>query len=171
MPAANSGASSPLSAASATALPVDRSGGRPDYWKLAHNKKVFMVRLQLIVLVLFAKFGFGFQSSDPLKQVSPLKSGVLPPVVTYKLDPNYTDEAKDAGVSGTVLLQLVVDEQGRAAQIEVLSPLGYGLDENAIKAVSQWRWRPGTKDDMPVKIPATIEVTFHGVAFDQKAAK
>ena len=130
-----------------------------------------MVRLQLIALVLLAQFCFGFQSSDPLKQVSPLKNGLLPPAVTYKLDPNYTDEAKEAGISGTVLMQLVVDEQGRAAQIEILRPLGYGLDENAIKAVSQWRWRPGTKDDVPVKVPATIEVNFHGIAFDPKSAK
>ena|SRR5450631_852268 len=107
-------------------------------WNRVHNGEAIMLRLYFIAPVLFATFGFGFQSDDPLKQVSPLKSGVVYPVVTYKIDPKYTDEAKDAGGSGTVLLQLVVDEQGKAAQIEVLSPLGYGLDENAIDAVSQW---------------------------------
>ena len=58
-----------------------------------------MVRQYFNVLVLFATFGFGFQSDDPLKQVSPLKSGLVPPVMTYKIEPKYTDEAKDAGLS------------------------------------------------------------------------
>jgi TonB family protein len=133
-----------------------------------------MLRLQLIALVLFAQFSFGFQSNDDtLKKVAPLKGGIVAPAVTYKLDPKYTDGARDARITGTVVLQLVIDEQGRATQIEVLSPLGYGLDENAIDAVAQWRWRPATKDDKPVKVYGTVEVNFNllGVVYDKKAEK
>ena len=71
------------------------------------------------------------------------------------------------------MLGLVVDSQGRPTNISVLSPLGYGLDEEAIKAASKWRFLPGTKNGKPVDVEAQIEVTFRlqGIAFDDKTEK
>lgn len=55
----------------------------------------------------------------------------------------------------------------------MLSPLGFGLDENAIGAVSMWRFKPGMKDGSPEKIRATVEVSFRllGRSYDEKAEK
>lgn len=86
--------------------------------------------------------------------------GVKPPSVTYKVDPEYSPEARDAHIQGTVVFELVVDERGRPTQLSVLSPLGYGLDELAQAAIERWTFVPGTKDGKPVKIWATIEVNF-----------
>jgi len=44
--------------------------------------------------------------------------------------------------------------------IKVLRPLGYGLDEKAIEAVSQWRFKPGIRDGHPAQVRAQVEVSF-----------
>jgi TonB family protein len=63
----------------------------------------------------------------------------------------------------------VVTEKGRAADIQVISPLGYGLDENAIAAIQQWEFVPGQKDGVAVPVRAIITVNFRyiGSAFDE----
>ncbi len=74
--------------------------------------------------------------------------------------PGYSYEAREAGVQGMVGLSIIVDESGKATNIEVVSPLGYGLDERAVEAVKQWEFSPGRKDGKPVKVRATVQVTF-----------
>jgi TonB family protein len=96
----------------------------------------------------------------PEETVTRVGNGVSPPAVTSRVDPEYTEEARAAKVSGTVRLAVVVDKEGMARNIRVVSSLGSGLDEKAIEAVSQWRFRPGQKDGQPVNVRATIEVNF-----------
>ena len=55
---------------------------------------------------------------------------------------------------------LVVSPEGEPTDIQLISPLGYGLDENAEKAIRQWRFIPGKKDNIPVPILAVVEVSF-----------
>jgi len=86
--------------------------------------------------------------------------GVSPPVVISKVEPAYSDQARNAKLQGNVLLQLVVDEHGLPQQISVARSLGMGLDEKAVEAVRRWRFRPGMKDGHPVAVQATIEVNF-----------
>jgi TonB family protein len=97
--------------------------------------------------------------------------GVKAPSVTYKVDPQYSPEARDAHIQGTVVCELIVDEHGLPTYISVLSPLGFGLDEMAQAAIERWTFTPGTKDGKPVKIWATIEVNFRfkDERFDTKA--
>jgi TonB family protein len=59
-----------------------------------------------------------------------------------------------------VVLYIEVGPDGTATNIQVQRALGYGLDEKAIEAMRQWRFRPGMKDGQPVTVAATIEVTF-----------
>lgn len=86
--------------------------------------------------------------------------GVSNPVPIYKPEPQYSEEARKAKWQGSVLLSLVVDENGKTTDIHVVRPLGLGLDEKAIEAVTQWKFTPGKKDGKPVKVQAQIEVTF-----------
>jgi len=86
--------------------------------------------------------------------------GVSAPQVLYKVDPEYSEEARKAKYSGTVVLQLIVDATGRARDIKVVRSLGLGLDEKAIEAVNKWKFRPGVKNGQPVAVMATIEVNF-----------
>ena len=59
-----------------------------------------------------------------------------------------------------MVLSTVIDENGIPQNIHVVRPLGLGLDQKAIEAVSQWRFNPGLKDGTAVKVQAQIEVTF-----------
>lgn len=86
--------------------------------------------------------------------------GLTIPSVTYKVNPEYSPEAKAAKIQGTVTLTLVVDTLGRADDIQVTKSLDPGLDANAVGAVSQWLFKPGTKDGQPVDVGVTIEVNF-----------
>jgi TonB family protein len=86
--------------------------------------------------------------------------GVSAPACIYCPDPLYSDEARKARYSGTVVLIIVVDTEGRATDIRVVRGLGMGLDEKAIEAVRTWRFRPGMRGTVAVPVIATVEVTF-----------
>jgi TonB family protein len=86
--------------------------------------------------------------------------GVSAPVPIFKVEPEYSEEARKAKFQGTVLLAIVVDETGKTANVRVIRPLGMGLDEKAIEAVMKWRFRPGYKDGKPVPVMANVEVNF-----------
>ena len=86
--------------------------------------------------------------------------GVSQPVPIYRPDPDYSEEARKARVQGTVILAIVVDEEGNPRNVRVVKPLGMGLDEKAIETVEKWRFRPGMKDGHPVKVMAQIGVNF-----------
>ncbi len=86
--------------------------------------------------------------------------GVSNPIPLYRTEPQYSEEARHANWGGAVLLSIVVDETGKPTNIRVIRPLGLGLDEKAIEAVSQWKFQPGTKDGAPVPVQAQIEVNF-----------
>jgi TonB family protein len=87
-------------------------------------------------------------------------NGVLPPKVLYKVDPEYTQEDKDAKISGDVLLQMIVTTEGTAENINVVRSLSPGLDQKAIEAIQKWTFQPGTKDGKAVPVWATVEVRF-----------
>lgn len=86
--------------------------------------------------------------------------GVSSPSIVYKVEPEYSEEARKAKFQGTVVLQVVVDEKGQPRDLRVIRPLGLGLDEKAVEAVMKWRFKPGYKDGKPVAVAATIEVNF-----------
>ncbi len=82
------------------------------------------------------------------------------PVLLVKVDPAYTDEARMAKVQGIVILNIDVDTHGRATNIRLVQGLGLGLDEEAKKAVSQWKFAPGAIDGKPAVTSAVVHVTF-----------
>ena len=86
--------------------------------------------------------------------------GVSAPVPIFKPEPEYSEEARAAKWQGAVLLQVVIDENGVPQNIFVVRALGLGLDQKAIEAVQQWRFKPALKDGKPVPVSASIEVNF-----------
>jgi TonB family protein len=88
-------------------------------------------------------------------------NGVSRPQLIKKIEASWTDEARQAGVSGMVLVSFTVDAAGIARDLAVTRGLGYGLDEKAIEAVRQWRFLAGMKNDMPVAVGGlTVAVDF-----------
>jgi TonB family protein len=104
-------------------------------------------------------------------QTAPVRvgPGVTAPRQLRKVEPEFSPLARADQIQGTVVLQLVVTKKGRPADIQVISPLGYGLDENAVAAIQKWEFVPGQKDGGAVPVRATIEVNFRfpGTAFDE----
>jgi TonB family protein len=87
-------------------------------------------------------------------------NGVTPPTVISKYDPVYSDSARNAGVSGTVTLSVVVGSDGAPQNILVVGSLDPGLDQAAADALAKWRFRPGTKEGAPVSVQARVEMSF-----------
>jgi len=86
--------------------------------------------------------------------------GVSAPVLLFKVEPEYSEEARKAKYQGTVVVYIEVDPNGHARNPRIMRSLGLGLDEKAIEAIEKWRFRPGYKDGKPVTVMATIEVNF-----------
>ena len=88
--------------------------------------------------------------------------GVSPPTVLTHVRPSYTDEALQTRIQGSVMLELIVRENGVPDTIRVVRSLDPGgLDVEAVQAVRQWRFRPGRIDGAPVDVLVTVIVNFH----------
>ncbi len=87
-------------------------------------------------------------------------NGVTPPALLSKVEPQYTEGARAGKVQGTAMLMVDIGPDGIARNYQVVRSLEPGLDQKAIDAVQQWRFRPGKKDDTPVTVRAMIEVNF-----------
>ena len=86
--------------------------------------------------------------------------GVSAPMVLSKVEPEYSEEARVAKYQGTVTVYAEIGPDGIAHNMQVISSLGLGLDQKALDAIAQWRFKPGIKDGTPVTVAATIEVNF-----------
>jgi TonB family protein len=83
------------------------------------------------------------------------------PTCVYCPHPEYSDAAVKAKYQGSVLLMVVIGPDGRAIDIRVAKGLGLGLDEKAIEAVRNWRFKPALgPNGKPAAVSAPIEVTF-----------
>ena len=85
---------------------------------------------------------------------------VKAPVLIKEVKPRYTADAMRRRVEGVVELTVVVRKDGTVGEIRVIRSLDPELDEEAINAAAQWRFRPGTKDDQPVNVQVNLELTF-----------
>lgn len=89
------------------------------------------------------------------------RSIVTAPVVESASDPRYPDAARKHGVEGTTVLKLVVDETGHPAAVTIVRPVGMGLDEEAVRCVSQkWKFRPATHESRPVSVMINVNIDF-----------
>ena len=87
-------------------------------------------------------------------------SGVTPPTVLIRYKPVYSEEAKKARIEGVVVLSAIVRKDGTIEVLKVVRSLDGGLDENAVRAIKQWKFRPGMKDGIPVDVALNVEVNF-----------
>jgi len=85
---------------------------------------------------------------------------VTAPVFLDGAKPRYTEAAIRARFEGKVILEAIVDEQGRVVQARVLKPLPLGLDRAALDAVKSWRFKPATYFGRPVKVYYPLTANF-----------
>jgi len=86
--------------------------------------------------------------------------GVSKPIVLYQVEPEFSEEARKAKFSGNVEVYLWVDPDGKPSHIRVVRGVGMGLDEKAVEAVRQYRFKPAMKDGKPVQVDLYVDVNF-----------
>jgi len=89
-----------------------------------------------------------------------LDDRVTAPRVVFRIEPDYTEEARRAKYQGAVVLSVFVDSAGSVREVRVVRSLGLGLDEKAVEAVRQWKFQPAMKAGRPVPSTTTIELPF-----------
>ena len=86
--------------------------------------------------------------------------GVSAPQLVFAPDPEFSDEARRAKYQGVCVVSLIVDAQGNPQRVQVVRHLGMGLDEKAVEAVRQYKFKAATLQGKPVPVEVNIEVNF-----------
>ena len=92
--------------------------------------------------------------------VRKIGGGVSAPQLIFQVEPEFSEEARKAKVAGNVLVTLIVDTSGHPQRVRVLRGIGMGLDEKAIEAVKQYRFKPAMEGGKPVPVEVNIDVNF-----------
>ena len=98
----------------------------------------------------------------PAAGAVPVGGDVLPPRLVRDVKPSYTANAMRAKIQGEVLLQAVVQPDGRVGDVRILRSLDpkHGLDDQAVRTVRQWEFQPGTRQGEPVPVAVTVAIAF-----------
>jgi len=122
-----------------------------------------MIRFLFCLILAVAVWG-----QEPYR----IGGGVSAPVPISKSEPEYTQEAKDAGIEGTVLLSTVISAEGMPTEVRVEritlrekqsganAQNDLGLKEKAVESLTKWRFKPGMKDGKPVAVQINAEMHF-----------
>lgn len=131
------------------------------------QSKVFVA---ISTLAIFLNVSSAARSdSDPIYRVG---HGVTAPRPLNRPNPEYSEEARRAGLQGKCVLSLVVNREGKPENVTVSRSLGMGLDEKSIEAVRNWTFEPARKDGKPVAVRVHVVMTFRlGVKPDRATLK
>lgn len=86
--------------------------------------------------------------------------GMTKPEVIHKVQPRYTELGRRSGTQGSVIVEAIIDENGRVTGVRVLRGLPMGLDKAAVEAIQQWRFTPARLAGKPVKVYFMLTVNF-----------
>jgi protein TonB len=87
-------------------------------------------------------------------------SGIEAPRLLREVKADYTEEARRRGMTGEVVMEIIVARDGSVGDVKILQRLGAGLDERAVQAVRQWRFAPATRKGLPVDVLVEVAVEF-----------
>ena len=107
--------------------------------------------------------GFGDAETVTVASLQPkqdLTPQIMPAEVTFKPNPVYTNEAKQLRIQGEVLLEVVFESSGKLRVLRVIHGLGHGLDEAAVRAAEQIRFKPALRDGQPADSTAVLHIVF-----------
>ncbi len=135
---------------------------------MSHRRAAIIVAVASLAVVVatgaaIAQFPIGTAvSAQSRPEVFKAGDGVSLPRVLSSVKPQYTKEAMDAKIQGTVRVKAVVLASGDVADVQIVRSLDgkYGLDRNAIAAARQWKFVAGSKDGKPVAVEITLEMAF-----------
>ncbi|MGH9500923.1 MAG: energy transducer TonB [Terriglobales bacterium] len=104
---------------------------------------------------------FNGASRHPRAGSRPPGNGASAPVeITFKPKPDYTDEGRKEKVNGEVRLEVLFRSDGRVRVLRVVQGLGHGLDEQAVKAAEQIKFKPALQEGQPIDSLALVHIIF-----------
>ena len=101
--------------------------------------------------------GTGGNTGGGLRHIG---GGVSAPQLIFQVDPEFSEEARKAKVAGIVVVSLWVGPDGRPSNVHVVQGIGMGLNEKAVEAVKQYRFKPAMENGKPVTVDLNVEVNF-----------
>jgi TonB family protein len=108
--------------------------------------------------------GFGSAEIAPAAKSAPRQAdeapAIQPVVILSKPNPVYTDEARKLGIEGEVLIEVIFRASGQVQTVRVVKGLGHGLDETALRAAEQIRFKPALREGHAVDFPAIAHIVF-----------
>ena len=122
----------------------------PSYWRQFLETGVDTKSLDEI------QSAFGKKSEKPPKSAD----YDIPPKEISAPSPDFSDEARRVRFQGSVLLSLIVNEEGKTENIVILKPLGMGLDEKAVETVQNWKFKPAMREGVPASVKIKLQITF-----------
>ena len=124
-------------------------------------KRILPIVCTAVLLICVAPWCAGQSKSQAVLQAVAITDDITPPRLAEVASPEYTAEAKKNKIEGSVTVAIVVDKKGDVVDAKVVKGLGYGLDENAIIAVKEWKYKPAQKDGEPIAVKMEVPVEFY----------
>jgi len=124
-------------------------------------------------LLCLARSHFAAEVFENGKSMSALSTGrsIDSPEVVGQVKPKYTAEAREKRVTGTVIVEIVIDREGCVQEARVLKGLPFGLNESALAAVKGWAFQPATLSGEPVSVYLVVTVNYPWGKGDKVPAK
>jgi len=93
---------------------------------------------------------------------SPFRVGgnVLAPVAVVRVEPAYTEMARKARIQGTVIVEAIIDSHGDVIDARIMKGLPFGLEQEALRAIRRWKFKPGTHNGQPVPVYFNLRIEF-----------
>jgi TonB family protein len=130
----------------------------PDYWQDFLRKQIFGTLPMPVPTPAVPRRDPKQERKQSQDFLESLKAkGVTPPRPVHTPEPHRIND-----MTGTVVLETLIDENGKVQQPKIIRPVGYGLDEEAVATVVTWSFKPATRDGKPVPMHMAIEVAFMG---------
>ena len=105
--------------------------------------------------------GFGTRYAAPeARRTAVANSPTTPVEILFKPRPEYTEQGRKLKIDGEVRLEVEFSTRGQARVLRVLQGLGYGLDEQAVKAAEQIKFKPALHEGQPVDSTAVVHIIF-----------
>jgi TonB family protein len=94
------------------------------------------------------------------RTAAPTVAKIVPAEILSKPTPVYTEEARTKRIEGEVLLEVTFEASGKIHVLKVVRGLGHGLDDAAVHAAEQIRFKPALKDGQPSDSTAFVHIIF-----------
>lgn len=130
--------------------------------KLPKATQALLDQASVMLLSLQAALDYYVKTGVRLRHIG---GGVSAPVPIYQVQPKIPEEARRDHFSGFLIVNLIVDETGRPQDVHVLQPAGHGVDEAAIDAVKQYKFKPAMENGKPVLVMVNVEINIDAGGF------